>query len=316
MDSTEGMIIGTRGSALALWQSRHVANLLNKAGITSELEIIVTKGDVRLDKPLPELGDKGLFTAELDQALLHGRIDLAVHSLKDLPTDLPEGLAMVAITERAEPWDVLVARDPELKQIEDLPHGAVIGTSSLRRASQIQGWRSDIQVVSVRGNVGTRIKKVESEGLQGVILAEAGLRRLGLENHIAVRFSPDVILPAVGQGALGVVAAVDRRDVADIAHSELNHEPSRIAVTAERALLRRLEGGCQVPVGALARLDTDGRLHIDGFVGSLDGSTMLRESLSGLSDNPESLGLELAERLLDRGAGGILSAIREADSGP
>ncbi len=309
----ESVIIGTRGSALALWQSRHVASLLEKGGVLSDIEIIVTMGDQRLDKPLPELGDKGIFTAELDSALIAGRIDLAIHSLKDLPTELPAGLELVAISERAEPWDVLVARDSSITGISDLPRGAVLGTSSLRRSAQVLAWRSDIDVVSIRGNVETRIRKLETEHLDGVVLAESGIRRLGLEEHISARFDPSILLPAVGQGALGIVAASNRSDMAETAFSLLNHEPSNIAVSAERAFLHRLEGGCQIPVGAYARLDSGGRIRLTGCVGSLDGRKMLRDEISGPDSDPDTLGIDLAERLLGLGADEILSDIRRLD---
>ena len=309
----KSILIGTRGSALALWQSRHIASLLEKGGVASELEIVVTAGDSRLDTPLQELGDKGYFTAELDKALMDGRIDLAVHSLKDLPTELSDGLALVAVSERAEPWDVLVARDPAVADVDDLPQGAFLGTSSPRRSAQVQAWRSDINVVSIRGNVETRICKLETENLDGVILAEAGIRRLGLEERISARFSPSILLPAVGQGALGVVASADRTDIAKIAASLLSHGPTSKAVRAERAFLHRLEGGCRVPVGAHAHFDSEGQIQLTGCVGSLDGKTMLRDEITGAETDPESLGLALANRLLDRGADKILTEIRGSE---
>lgn len=308
MTDRKPLVVGTRSSRLALWQAEAVAARLGAAGFETELRTFVTSGDIRLDKPLPELGDKGLFTAELDAALLDGSIDLAVHSLKDLPTVLPDGLALSAVPERASPWDALVATDPAVRVPSDLPQGAVVGTSSLRRAAQLRRWRPDLQVVSVRGNVETRIRKAFENGWGGTVLAEAGLRRLGLEAHITARFDADVMLPGIAQGALGVVTAVAEAERLAAALGALDDPAVHREVLAERALLRRLEGGCQVPVGGLAERLPDGLLRLHGIVASLDGTEAVRDLLEG--EDPEALGLALAELLLSAGADRILAAIR------
>ncbi len=310
------MKLGTRGSRLALWQADHVAARLRAAGHPVEVVTFTTKGDRILDVPLAEIGDKGLFTQELDRALLAGRIGLAVHSLKDLPTALPDGLALAAVPGRAEPWDAFVAHPQFPGRLSDLPAGAVIGTSSLRRQAQLLAWRPDLRVVPVRGNVPTRIRKLdesgppEGDGWHGLILAAAGLIRLGLEGRITERIDPGIMLPAVGQGALGVVTAAADTATAEAVRAALADEAATRATAAERALLRRLEGGCQVPVAAHATVEGN-RLRLEGAVAALDGSALVRDRMEGGTDEAEVLGVRLAERLLDRGAGAILSAIRE-----
>jgi hydroxymethylbilane synthase len=315
--------LGTRGSKLALWQAHHVADRLRAAGHATEVVTFTTKGDRILDKPLAEIGDKGLFTQELDRALLDGTIHLAVHSLKDLPTTLPPGLMLAAVSEREEPWDAFVAHPDFGGGLADLPEGAILATSSLRRQAQLKAWRPDLRVVPVRGNVPTRIAKLdasgpldgneESRGWHGAILAAAGLVRLDLADRIRERIDPAVMIPAVSQGALGIVCAEADADTADALRTVLADAVTTAATTAERALLRRLEGGCQVPVAAWARIE-DGRLYLDGAVASLDGSEHVRGQLDGDPSDAEALGIELAERLLDRGAGAILAAIRDASA--
>lgn len=308
------MRIGTRSSALALWQANHVADRLRAVGHAAEIVTFTTKGDRILDVPLAEIGDKGLFTHELDRALLDGAIHLAVHSLKDLPTTLPAGLTLAAVTERAEPWDAFIAHPDFAGSLADLPEGATLATSSLRRQAQLLAWRPDLRIVPVRGNVPTRLQKLDASGApeaggwHGVILATAGLVRLGLEDRIRERIDPAVMLPAVGQGALGVVCAEEDVDTAS-ALAALGDADTTAAVTAERSLLRRLEGGCQVPVAAWARMDS-GSLHLDGAVAALDGSELVRDAVSGSPEEAASLGVALAERLLEAGASSILDAIR------
>ncbi len=305
------MKLGTRASKLALWQAHHVADRLRHAGHEVEVVTFSTKGDRILDTPLSEIGDKGLFTQELDRALLDGAISLAVHSLKDLPTTLPPGLALAAVPERAEPWDAFVAHPDFDGGLADLPEGAVLATSSLRRQAQLKAWRPDIRIVSVRGNVPTRIAKLDASAWHGAILAAAGLIRLDLSDRIRERIDPAIMLPAVSQGALGIVCAESDTQTADILRSVFADADTTAAVTAERALLRRLEGGCQVPVAAYARID-DGMLYLDGAVASLDGSRHVRASLSGSPADAGTLGVALAETLLDGGAGDILRVIRTA----
>ena len=303
------MKLGTRASKLALWQAHHVADRLGRAGHAVEIVTFSTKGDRILDTPLSEIGDKGLFTQELDGALLDGTIALAVHSLKDLPTTLPTGLRLAAVPERAEPWDAFVSHPDFDGELADLPEGAVLATSSLRRQAQLKAWRPDLRIVSVRGNVPTRIAKLDASDWHGAILAAAGLIRLDLDARIRERIDPAIMLPAVSQGALGIVCAESDTATADVLRTVLADPDTTAAVTAERALLRRLEGGCQVPVAAWARID-DGVLHLDGAVASLDGARHVRASLNGPPGEAEILGVALAETLLDRGAGDILRAIR------
>jgi hydroxymethylbilane synthase len=304
------LILGTRGSALALWQAHHVRDRLREHGHDVELVQIRTTGDRILDVPLAEVGDKGLFTKELDEALLDGRIHLAVHSLKDLQTVLPEGVALAAVSHREEPWDAFVAHPSYSADLASLPVGAVIGTSSLRRQAQLMAWRPDLQVRSVRGNVDTRLTKLDASSWHGLVLAAAGLIRLGFEARIRERFVPEVMLPAVSQGALGIVCAADDGDTWQVLRDVLHDPATSAATAAERAFLRRLEGGCSVPVGAWGRLAEDGRLTLDGCVGAVDGSRLLRGQIEGRSEDAETIGRELAEQLLDRGADAILDAIR------
>ncbi len=311
------MKIGTRGSALALWQAHHVADRLRAAGHEAELVTFTTKGDRILDVPLAEIGDKGLFTHALDEALLGGEIDLAVHSLKDLPTALPGGLVLAAVTERADPRDAFVAHPGFGGDLADLPRGATLATSSLRRQAQLLAWRPDLRVVPVRGNVPTRIAKLDASGppaaggWHGVILAAAGLVRLGLEDRVRERIGPAIMLPAVGQGALGVVCAEGDGATAAALREVLADGAATAAATAERALLRRLEGGCQVPVAAWAQVE-EGALRLDGAVVALDGSQSVRGAVSGSPADAGALGIALAERLVDAGAGAILDAVRRA----
>ena len=303
------LILGTRGSALALRQATLIRSFLEARGVSVQVEIIRTTGDHIQDVPLAKIGAKGLFSKELDQALLEGRIDLAVHSLKDLPTEMPEGLVVAAMPERASPWDVFVAHPDYAGRLEDLPTGAVVATSSLRRQAQLRAWRSDLQVVPVRGNVDTRLRKLEAEGWHGLILAEAGLQRLGLQERVRQRIAPEILLPAVGQGALGVVCAEANRRVRALLQA-LHHAPTAATVRAERALLHALQGGCQVPVAALGTVEADGTLVLRGRVVSLDGRQMVEGVERGPMAEPEAIGKALAEMLLKQGARAILEEIR------
>ncbi len=305
------LILGTRGSALALQQATLIRSFLEARGVSVRVEVIRTTGDHIQDVPLAKIGGKGLFTRELDQALLAGRIDLAVHSLKDLPTEMPEGLVIAAVPERVAPWDVFVAHPDFSGRLEALPQGAVVATSSLRRQAQLRAWRPDLQVVPVRGNVDTRLRKLETEGWHGLILAEAGLVRLGLQERVRQRIAPEIVLPAVGQGALGVVCAEANRQVHRLLQT-LHHAPTAAAVRAERAFLHALQGGCQVPVAALGMVEADGTLVLRGRVVSLDGQRLVEDVEQGDMAAPEAVGEALASRLLDRGARAILEEIRGA----
>jgi hydroxymethylbilane synthase len=309
---TSTLVLGTRGSALARWQADHVQALLQAAGHDVAIQEFTTKGDRILDLPLAEIGDKGLFTQELDTALLAGQIHLAVHSLKDLPTTLHEGLVLAAVTERAAPWDAFVAHPRFVGTLSDLPEGATLATSSLRRKAQLLAWRPDLHVVPVRGNVDTRLRKLDASDWQGLILAEAGLVRLGLETRIRQRFPLEIMIPAVSQGSLGVVCAAPDTATRAMLRSTLNHTPTAATSTAERAFLRRLEGGCQAPIGAYAHIDSEQRLTLHGCVASLDGSVLIREQLSGSMTEAEALGTALAERVVEQGAAAVLVDIRQA----
>jgi hydroxymethylbilane synthase len=315
---TDVLRIGSRGSKLALIQSEWVRDELVRLHPDLQVEIVViqTTGDRLLDAPLAKIGDKGLFTKELEAAMLDGRTDLAVHSAKDMPTEVPEGLAIVAFTAREDVHDVFVPGPGERPSgVADLPQGAVIGSSSLRRRSQLLALRPDLQLVDIRGNVQTRLRKLEEQRLAGTVLAAAGLARLEQPELAAFAFSFDQMLPAVGQGSLAIEArAGDTRVEALV--TPLIHEPSSLAVRAERALMHRLEGGCQVPVAAhalVSRMPDDlgvEQLQLRAFVGSLDGADTVAGETGGPAQAPEGIGIALAEDLLRRGADRILAAVR------
>lgn len=302
------LIIGSRGSELALWQANFVKKELEKKhrGLSVEIKIIKTKGDKILDVALSKIGDKSLFTKELEVELLSKKIDIAVHSLKDLQTQIPEGLLLAAVTKRHDVEDVLIARKKGIT-IDKLPENAIVATGSLRRRAQLQHLRPDIKVVDLRGNVPSRIKKFLESDWEAIILARAGVERLGLKKYISSYISKDEILPAVGQGALGIEIHSDNLFAFEIVQS-IHHNNTFIAVTAERALLKALEGGCQVPIGAFAEAKSNG-LYLDAMVGSLDGSITFRKKVRGKKDEPEMLGKLLAKDLLKAGAKKILQEI-------
>ncbi|MEL6446090.1 MAG: hydroxymethylbilane synthase [Bacteroidota bacterium] len=310
------MRIGTRGSKLARWQADHVAARLRAAGREVEIVVIRTQGDRVLDVPLSAIGDPGLFTKELDEALLDGRIDVAVHSLKDLPTVLPEGLRIAAVSARAEPWDAFVAHPAYDGTLADLPPGAVIATSSLRRQAQLRAWRPDLRTVSVRGNVPTRLAALADSGVpgdggwHGVILAAAGLQRLGFDDQIRERIAPQIMVPAVGQGALGVVCTEENASASALLSRLLDDDATRTVALAERAFMRRLDGGCQVPIGGYARLETGSTFTIEGVVASIDGRQVFRGEQTGTPSQAVTLAQALADELLARGAREVLNAIR------
>ncbi len=308
---TQKLTIGTRGSQLALWQTNWVKAELEKRrpGITIEVQVISTKGDRVLDISLPKLGEqgKGLFTKELEDAIFEHRVDLAVHSLKDLPTELPAGLHIGAICEREDVRDALVAR-ADIKSFSKLPEGARIGTSSLRRQAQLRAVRPDLMIEPVRGNVDTRLRKLDEGQYDAVVLAAAGLHRLGHGNRITEHLSEVLMLPAVGQGALAIETREDDAATAAIIQG-LNHQATRLACQAERAFLKRLGGGCLVPIAAYARIDSD-VMTLTGLVASPDGSEAMRDERSGPSLDPELIGEQLADEMLSRGAAKILTAFR------
>jgi len=302
------IIIGSRGSALALWQSNFVKKEIENANpdVEIEIQLIKTTGDNVLDVPLAKIGDKGLFTKELEIELLAGNIDIAVHSLKDLPTDLPKGLKLAAVTKRHNCEDVLITKNAGTT-IEALPQGATVGTGSLRRKCQLKSIRPDLNVVDLRGNVPTRIKKFLQSDWGAIILARAGVERLNMEKYISSVISVDQILPAVGQGALGIEIKKTNKAVEKILKS-IHDDETFAAVTAERAFLKALEGGCQVPIGAYAQVRPTG-LFIEGLVGSIEGDKIFRSKMRGSKKEAEKLGKNLAEELLNAGAKEILSEI-------
>lgn len=312
------IVVGTRQSALALTQTgqvvEHLRKLCEDHGIEAEFELkkIVTRGDRILDVTLSKVGGKGLFVKEIEQALMDGEIDLAVHSMKDMPFELPAGLTVGAVPKREDPRDCLIMR--EGYGIDDLPQGAKVGTSSLRRASQLQHYRPDLKIEPVRGNIDSRLRKLETEGFDAILLAGAGLHRIGWSDRISAYLEPELCLPAVGQGALCIECRDNDPFILELL-SKYRHEETAIAVAAERSFLGRLNGGCQVPIGAYAKLTgemgRDGRPQIEltGMVGSPDGSKILKDTQRGT--DPEALGMGLAESLIAKGAAELLAAVQE-----
>ena len=301
------VVLGTRGSKLAVHQSEWVQAQLHALAphVTVTLRRIQTSGDRILDVPLAQIGGKGLFVKEIEEALLSGEIDLAVHSMKDVPTELPDGLEILCVPPREDPRDALISRDGKL--FLDLPLGAKIGTSSLRRQSQLLHARPDLTIAMLRGNLDTRLKKLHEGQFDAIVLAAAGLRRLAWAHEITEYLAPQISLPAIGQGALGIEGRKDDAFIRSLL-SGLDHAPSKIAVLAERALLHRLQGGCQVPIAAHATL-TGTKVRLEGVVASVDGKELIRDSVEGTIEDPESIGVQLAERLLARGGERILQGI-------
>ena len=297
--------IGSRGSQLALWQANHISALLRARGHEVEVEVIQTTGDKITDVALAMVGTKGMFTKEIEEALAAGRVDLAVHSLKDLPTELPSGFEIAAVTKREDARDAFCSR--LYSTIQDLPHGARIGTSSLRRQAQLKAIRPDLDIHPLRGNVDTRLRKLEQGEYDAIILASAGLKRLGKTELVKQIIPPEIMCPAAGQGALAI--EIRDGDAATRQHLEFLNDPAaRAATTSERALLSRLGGGCQVPIGAFAEM-RGGKLHLEAIVADPDGSKLLRESRDGDLNDPEKLGNDVGQTLLSRGSDKILEAV-------
>lgn len=310
MATSQPIRVGSRGSELALIQARSVMRAIDGR---TELVIIETHGDRVTDRPLSRVGGAGLFIKEIESALIEDRIDVAVHSMKDVPSVVPDGLTLAATLERLDARDALVSRTAS--SIAALPRGAHMATGSLRRRSQLLALRPDLKVEDLRGNVGTRLDKFDASSWDAIVLAAAGLLRLGLEERIQCRIPTDEMIPAVGQGALAIETRSDDRQVLAAVES-LNHPDTQTAVACERAFLGRLEGGCQVPIGAFAELRPELRndqLRLLGYVGSVDGSRRLRRETTGAIDAPVELGLALAEEMLDAGAGEIVSDVANVD---
>ena len=303
------LTIGSRGSQLALWQAHWIQAQLEALGQECRLEIIHTTGDKITDVALSKVGTKGLFTKEIEEALLSGEIDLAVHSLKDMPTDLPPGLTLAAIPEREDPRDALIGG-----RLAEIAQHARIGTSSLRRAAQLRAIRPDLEIENIRGNLDTRLRKLDEGKYDAIVLASAGLRRLGWAHRISELLEPEVMCPAVGQGALAVETRMDGGAAFQISR-RLEHLPTRTAVTAERAVLASLGGGCQVPIGAHATIEA-GMIHLQAIVVSPDGTQLIRKQSSGRVDNAATIGSTLGEQLLAEGGRHILESVygEEADA--
>lgn len=299
--------IGTRGSALALTQANWVKEQIETKYPESRVDLvkITTKGDKILDVPLAKVGGKGLFVKEIEEALLRNEVDIAVHSMKDVPTDLAPGLKLGVVTRREDPRDVLISRDGI--KLADLPSGARVGTSSLRRSSQLLAHRPDFRIVSLRGNLDTRINKIKTDSLDAVIVAAAGLNRMAMVDKITEYISSEIMIPAIGQGALGI--ELRDQDEALLSYlSFLNHQETELAVRSERAFLKRLEGGCQVPIGALGEIDGN-RITLRGIVADPEGARLFRKVMYGTVDNPEKLGILLAEEILAMGAKAVLEEV-------
>ena len=292
------IVVGTRGSKLALVQTNWVVNELKKAnpGIEFEVKIIKTKGDLVTHLPLHKIGDKGLFTKEIEQQLLDKEIDLAIHSMKDMPSALPEGLKFASIPKREDPRDVLVLREG-YKNIDDLPKKARIGTGSKRRTYQLLKYRPDLEIVPIRGNIDTRIRKIEDENLDGVVLAAAGLNRAGLHNHISYYLPTDVMIPAPAQGALALEVRENDSNIEEII-SHIKDETTEIQVAAERSFLTGVNGSCHVPMGAYCEIKED-KLHLSGLYGDEEGSKLVIQSITGRVEDAEKIGFELAKNVLE-----------------
>jgi hydroxymethylbilane synthase len=306
---TDTLRIATRKSQLALWQAEHVAGLLREAhpGLAIELVPLLTQGDRIQDRSLAAIGGKGLFIKELEVAIEDLRADIAVHSMKDVPAELPGGLIIAAVLKRADPRDALITTSG-VARLEDLPRAARVGTSSLRRQAQLCALRPDLRIEALRGNVDTRLRKLDSGGMDGIVLACAGLIRLGLESRITARLDPKVCLPAVTQGVIGIECrSNDSRTLGLL--RPLEDPATRKVMETERAFAARLGGSCQSPIAAYATLNAD-QIRIDGLVAEPDGSRLLRDSLAGSAENPAALGRQLAERMLAAGAGPLLERLR------
>jgi hydroxymethylbilane synthase len=310
---SNSICIGTRGSELALWQTNHVRSLLGTRfpDLTVDVQVIKTTGDKILDSPLAKIGDKGLFTKELEIALLEGKIDLAVHSCKDIPTEIPDGLIISAILEREDVRDVFIANSKNRNiAFKNIPKNSAVATGSLRRKCQLLNNRPDLQIVDIRGNLNTRMKKLDESDWAGMILAKAGVTRLGWSERISDVLPFEIMLPAVGQGALAIEIRKSDKRTEEILRT-IHHAPTASAVIAERALLRHLEGGCQIPIGAYGLIQGN-KIRLEAVIGSLDGKQIIRGARTGSILSAEQIGIELAEELLSQGGKEILDKIRQA----
>lgn len=299
--------IATRKSPLALWQANFVKQQLETfhPALVVELVPMVTQGDVLLESPLSKIGGKGLFVKQLEQAIMNGQADIAVHSIKDIPAVFPQGLTLSTVCQRDEMRDALISN--QYQHLDELPHGAVVGTSSLRRQCQLRARYPHLQIKDLRGNVGTRLTKLDNQEYDAIILAAVGLKRLGLQNRIKQYIDTDLILPAVGQGAIGIESRADDKTLSELV-APLEDKNSRICIEAERAMNLALQGGCQVPIACLSQLENDS-LTLCGLVGRIDGSEMIKAEITGDSTQAEALGRQLADNLLAQGAKAILAEL-------
>ena len=304
----DSLVIATRGSRLALWQAEYIKSRLQalRPGLSVELNVIKTKGDIILDVPLAKVGGKGLFVKEIEEALLEGDADLAVHSMKDVPMELPKGLILGCVPQREVSTDCLLS--VRYEDVAALPRNACVGTSSLRRQAQLLAMRPDLRIRSLRGNVDTRLRKLQEGVYDAIVLASAGLSRLGLDAPVMCHLAPETFLPAVGQGALGIECRHDDQSLFTLL-AELEDTPTRVCVEAERGFLAGLEGGCQVPIAGHARMLDDDRLTLEGMVAEVDGSRILRGDMAGHASEARQLGLRLAEELLSQGGRAILDKL-------
>jgi hydroxymethylbilane synthase len=303
------IVIGSRGSDLALWQANWVKKELEHGYPDAEIsiQIIKTEGDKILDVALSKIGDKGLFTKAIEDALLDWKIDLAVHSLKDLPTALPEGLCVGAVSRREDPHDAFISL--KHNSLSELPKGAKVATGSLRRTCQLLNYRSDLNIIDVRGNINTRLKKLEDEGWDGMILALAGIRRLGLDKHLKQIISEEIMLPAVSQGVMAVEIRSEDSELMKML-DQINDKDSMYQVKAERSMLKTVEGGCQIPVGVFTKIEND-IIKMDAMIGSIDGKQIVRCTMNDAAENSESLGRRVGMDLLERGGREILAGLRQ-----
>ena len=303
------IVLGTRGSQLAMWQAHRVKDRVEQAGHPVTLKQITTRGDRVQDVPMSEVGDEALFTKELDRAMLRGEVDIAVHSLKDLPSRIPDGIVLAAVSERANPFDAFVAHPDFDGALETLPEGARIATSSLRRKAQLKAWRPDLHVVPVRGNVDSRLEKLAASDWHGMVLAVAGLARMGMDDAIRTAFPPSIMIPAVGQGALGVTCRAEDTALEQILNRLIHHVATGRAAVAERGFMKQIGGGCHVPTGAWARLEKE-ELVLDACVAALDGSQLYRDRRTCAPGDEEATGAALADELLQAGGAEIIAAVR------
>lgn len=304
------IVLGTRGSQLALWQAGRVKDQLEEAGHPVTLRQITTRGDEVQDVPMSEVGDEALFTKEIDRAMLRGEVDIAVHSLKDLPSRIPDGIVLAAVSTRANPFDAFVAH-PSFQGTHDaLPEGAIIATSSLRRKAQLKAWRPDLQIVPVRGNVDSRLDKLAESTWHGMVLAVAGLRRMGRDDAIRSAFPPAIMIPAVGQGALGITCRTEDVALQRLMEAVLHSKTTGRAATAERGFMKRIDGGCHVPTGAWARQEGEGQLIMDACIAALDGAQLFRGQRVCAPGEEAATGAALAEQLLSEGGDTIIAAVR------